>query len=120
MSLTNDLNCRVKVYARQPFLSEYGDTDFKDTLLCEIWAQILPHGGLGRATGGKMVSLPAGMQESKLQHSVIVRAGTIPAISTDLYITYKGARYNVDFIRPYYKSRDRLEMVCTMEEIFSG
>lgn len=114
MSLTNDLNCRVTIWARQSTDTAYGDTDLVHAPLCEVWAQIRPHGGLGRATGGNVTPMPGEMQEPYLRHSIIIRANALPSVTTDMYVTYQGRRYNVDFWRPHYQRNDRVELICTM------
>lgn len=114
MSLTNDLNCRVTVWTPEQVTDEYGDTTYRPTPLCQVWAQILTHGGTARATGGVVSQLPGDMHEPMMRHSIIIRANALPHIAAGMYVTYKGMRYNVDFWRPHYKHNDRVELVCTM------
>ena len=114
MSLTNDLNCRVTIWARTNVTTDFGETDFIHAPLCEAWAQILPHGGAGRATGGNVTPMPADMREPYMRHSIILRANALPDCTTDMYVTYRGRRYDVDYWRPHYQRNDRVELICTM------
>lgn len=108
MSLTNDLNCRVMLYARQQVKTALGDLSFDYVAQGKIWAQI-------KVTGGKVEAVPGGMRQAKLAHSIIIRANALPHPADDMYVVYKGHRYDVDYWRPYYKAPDRVELVCTMD-----
>ncbi|EOQ38311.1 head-tail adaptor protein [Butyricicoccus pullicaecorum] len=108
MSLTNDLTCRVTLYARQQVTTALGDTDFDYVPQGQVWAKILP-------TGGKVANLSGDMQQAQLSHTVTIRANALPHPAEDMYLTYKGHRYNVEYWQPHYKHPDRVELICMME-----
>lgn len=108
MSLTNDLNCRVALYARHEVQTPLGDADFQPQLQCMCWAKIVP-------TGGTVATQPGDMTQAQLKHTITIRANALPNVREDMFIVHKGRRYNVDTWRPHYKMPDRVELLCTME-----
>lgn len=111
MSLTNDLNCRVTLYARQQVTTALGDTDFDYVPQGQVWAKIVP----STAQGGNTQALPGDMAQVGIRHIVTIRANALPHPAEDMYLTYKGHRYNVEYWQPHYKHPDRVELICTME-----
>lgn len=110
MSLTNDLTCRITLYARQQVTTALGDTSFDYVPQGQVWAQI-------QVTGGNTQALPGDMQQARLAHSIIIRANALPHPADDMYAVYQGHRYNVEYWRPHYKHPDRVELICTMEPV---
>lgn len=115
MSLTNDLTCRVVLYARQQVTTALGDKDYAYVPQGGVWAKITPIGGTGTATGGRTAELAGDMAQIGVLHSITLRANALPHPADDMYLTYKGQRYNVKFWRPHYRRPDRVELICEME-----
>lgn len=111
MSLTNDLTCRVTLYARQQVTTALGDTAFDYVPQGQVWAKIVP----STAQGSNAQSLPGDMAQVGIRHIVTIRANALPYPAEDMYLTYKGHRYNVEYWRPHYKRPDRVELICMME-----
>lgn len=108
MSLTNDLNCRVMLYARQQVTTALGDIDFDYIPQGQVWAKIVP-------TGGAVATQPGDMTQAQLKHTITIRANALPNVQEDMFVVHKNRRYNVDTWRPHYKMPDRVELLCTME-----
>ena len=108
MSLTNDLNCRVMLYARQQVTTALGDIDFDYIPQGQVWANIVP-------TGGSVATQPGDMTQAQLKHTITIRANALPNVQEDMFVVHKNRRYNVDTWRPHYKRPDRVELLCTME-----
>lgn len=115
MSLTNELNCRVELFARQAEKTALGDTTFAYRSQGLLWAAIRPIGAAGTMTGGQETALPGDTTQVSVHHSITLRANALPHPAEDMYLIYKGVRYNVDFWRPHYRHPDRVELICTME-----
>lgn len=115
MSLTNELSCRAALYARQKTTTELGEETFDYVLQGFVWAKIMPLGRAGALTGGVRDDLPGEVTASAMRHSIVLRANALPHPAEDMYLVYKGVRYNVDFWRPHYRRPDRIELICTME-----
>lgn len=108
MSLTNDLNCRVMLFARQQVITALGDIDFDYIPQGQVWAKIVP-------TGGSVATQPGDMTQAQLKHTITIRANALPHPAEDMYLIYKGHRYNVEYWRPHYKHPDRVELICMMQ-----
>lgn len=83
-----------------------GNTWFDYALDGKVW------GGLTVA-GGRVETLPGGMERADVTHKLTIRPGAC-RLRTSTYFTYAGQRYDVLYWQPHYKRRDRLEVMLRM------
>lgn len=99
------LKGKVTVWANQKFENELKETDYRDESIMEIWAEIVPQtGSLQRAAAETILSTTT--------HKIIVRYNSGKDIKQDMWITYRGHRFDIKFIlNPYFRNVS-LELFC--------
>ena len=107
-SLASDLTCRIKLWGRgETHENELEETDYEYRVIREMWAEIVPVRAQERTTEGEE-------SYAEYTHRITVRAPC--ALTTDMYITYAGKRFNVLHWDPHYKRRDRI-VITAKEEV---
>lgn len=107
MGLSSRLNCRVRLWGRTSVVNDLGESDFAYKPLRDVWAEVLPTGGSEQGGQGGTVF-------AEVTHKVTVRAGALPELTNDMYLTFRGQRYDVKYAIPNYKLRDRIEIYCRL------
>lgn len=107
MGLSSRLNCRIQFWGKMPFINDLGESDFRYEPLKTAWAEVIPTGGSDRGGQG-------GTVYAEVTHKITVRTGTVPELTNDMYVTFRGQRYDVKYSIPNYKQRDRVEIYCSL------
>ncbi|AYB41793.1 phage head closure protein [Paenibacillus lautus] len=89
---------RITVWHKEKFQNEMKQTDYRDAVFKEVWAEIIPQTGtLQKAQAETLLS--------STTHKIIVRYGSGKDIKQDMWITYKEHRFNIKFIlNPYFRN----------------
>jgi SPP1 family predicted phage head-tail adaptor len=100
-----ELRNRIEVWGKVEFENELMETDYRYEKLKTIWAAIIPQtGSLQKQQGNSILS--------KVTHKIIVRYESGKDITQDMYIKFKGKRFNISYIlNPYFKN-ESLELFC--------
>lgn len=99
-----DLRHRIEIYGKTQIENELGETDFTFGKIKTIWAAIIPQ-------TSKMQSGQANTILSNTTHKIIVRYDK--GITQDMYIMFKGKRFDINYIlNPYFKN-ETLEIFCS-------
>lgn len=99
-----DLRHRIEIYGKTKIENELGETDFTFGKIKTIWAAIIPQ-------TSKMQSGQANTILSNTTHKIIVRYDK--GITQDMYIMFKGKRFDINYIlNPYFKN-ETLEIFCS-------
>ncbi|MBB6218187.1 SPP1 family predicted phage head-tail adaptor [Anaerosolibacter carboniphilus] len=100
-----ELNKRIEVWGKEVFKNELKETDYRPKKLKTIWCKIVPQTG----------SLQKQQTETKLSnttHKVIVRYNAGKDIEQDMYLMFKGRRFDIKFILNPYEANEKLEIFC--------
>lgn len=81
-----------------------GQRDIVDEKVCTVWAAVIPQ------TGSLLSGRTAGTELTKTTHKVVIRYRS--DVTKDMWITYKGQRYNIIYPLDPYNNRERLEIFC--------
>lgn len=103
--LSSQLNKKVTVYAKAWCKNELGEDDLEYTPLKTVWAGVTNWLGSNKPTNN-------GVTEYSTTHRFIIRVNAIPNISEDMFFTYQGVRYDIEYINPAFKYNDFLEIIC--------
>lgn len=99
-----DLRHRIEIYGKTKIENELGETDSTFGKIKTIWAAIIPQ-------TSKMQSGQANTILSNTTHKIIVRYDK--GITQDMYIMFKGKRFDINYIlNPYFKN-ETLEIFCS-------
>lgn len=99
-----DLRHRIEIFGKAKIENELGETDFTFGKIKTIWAAIIPQ-------TSKMQSGQANTILSNTTHKIIVRYDK--GITQDMYIMFKGKRFDINYIlNPYFKN-ETLEIFCS-------
>jgi len=100
-----ELRHRIEIWGRKKVENELGETDYINTKINTIWAAIIPQ-------TAKLQSAPADTILSNTTHKIIVRYSAGKDIKQDMYILFKGHRFDIKYIlNPYFKN-ETLEIFC--------
>lgn len=96
---------KLTVWQNQKFENELKETDYRDEPIMETWAEIIPQtGSLQRAAAETILS--------KVTHKIIVRYNSGKEIKQDMWLTFRGHRFDIKFIlNPYFRN-EKLEIFC--------
>jgi len=97
------LRGKITVWHKEEFTNELKQEDYRDALFRTLWADIIPQTGtLQRAQAETLLS--------NTTHKIVVRFGSGKDIKQDMWITYKGHRFDIKFIlNPYFRN-EKLEI----------
>lgn len=99
------LKNRIEIWGKSPTTNELGEADYDDTELKTIWAEIIPQtGSLQRQQTNTILS--------NTTHKIICRYSAGKDIKTDMWIMYKGHRFDIKYILNPYFSNESLEIFC--------
>ncbi|AOY76680.1 phage head closure protein [Clostridium formicaceticum] len=93
-----ELRHRIEVWGKEQIETELEEMDFIDSKLKTIWASIIPQTG----------NLQKGQVETILTnttHKIICRYSAAKDITSDMYIKFRGQRFDIKYIlNPYFKN----------------
>lgn len=94
------LRHRIDVYSKVKYTNEQNKTAYKDDIvLSKIPAEIIPQ-------TGNLQNKPADTLLANVTHKIIVRYHAGKAIKNDMYIKFRGRRFDIRFIlNPYEKDK---------------
>lgn len=102
---------RIDIYGNSEIENELGEIDYSSVLLKTIWANIIPQ-------TGSLQKQQANTILSNVTHKIIVRYESANDVTQDMYIMFRGKRFDIKYIlNPYFKN-ESLEIFC--EEIIGG
>jgi len=99
------MNKKLAVWGKVKELNELKETTYTPKLLFSIWGGVIPQTGtLQRAQADTILS--------KTTHKIIVRYASGKDITQDMWIMFKGHRFDIKFIlNPYFRN-ESLELFC--------
>lgn len=107
------LNKRIEIWGNVTFVNELDEDDMKPGLIKDkpIWASVIPQtGSLQKQQGDTILS--------NVTHKIKIRYGAGKDITQDMWIMFKGHRFDIKYILNPYFSNEFLEIFC--EEIIGG
>jgi SPP1 family predicted phage head-tail adaptor len=91
-----DFRHRIDIWGKVEFENALGETDYSYEKLRTIWAAMVPQ-------TGSLQKQAADTILSNVTHKVIIRYSS--DIKQDMYIMFKGQRFDIKFIlNPYFKN----------------
>lgn len=103
----SDLKCRVEVCRRVEGENALGETTYAYEPERKVWARIVP-------VGGRTAELAGDMERVEATHRVTVRRGSLPELTTDLCLRFRGQRYQVVSFYPNYRESGFVELQCRL------
>lgn len=107
INLSEKLNCRIDVYAKQEIKNLLGETDYTYCRIKSIWANIKPQGG--RELDGQGNTIYA-----EISHKFIVRAKSISGLTNDMFFLFQGQKYEIKYFYPNYLLKNQVEIYCRL------
>lgn len=101
------LNKRIEIWGNVKFINELGENDIKAALVKAkpIWASIIPQtASLQKQPGNTMLS--------NVTHKIKVRYSAGKDITQDMWIMFKGHRFDIKYILNPYFANQFLEIFC--------
>lgn len=106
-ALAEKLTCRVQLYGRTDTKENaLEETDYKYGVIREMWAEIVPLSVSEREIQGVETY-------GEYTHRITVRSPC--PLSTDMYIVWKGKRFNIKSFEPHYRRKDRVIIMASLE-----
>lgn len=100
------LKHKIEVWGRVEFENELLETDYTDSLIKSIWAEIIPQtGSMSKRQGVETIM-------TNVTHKIIVRYNSGKDIASDMWLMYRGHRFDIRFILNPYFSNESLEIFC--------
>lgn len=98
-----DLRSRVTVMRRVPGKNALGEDTYDYEPDRKVWARIVP-------TTGRRESLEGDVERAEVTHRITVRRASIPNLTTDLRMRYRGQVYEVQYFYPNYRDSGFLDL----------
>lgn len=95
MASAGDLRCRMTLCRRVKKKNELDETYFAYETERKFWARVVP-------TGGQLQDVTGEMERVEVTHRLEARRAIFPYLSTDLYLEYRGQRYEITSFYPNY------------------
>lgn len=111
-NITGKLKHRVDVYARKEFTDEVGAIKYRYEKVKSIWCMITPI--LGERIRAIKKDKTGGMVKISETIKFTCRINAI-TVSQDMYLMYKGQRYDVDYAVPYFKDMQLQEIYTQLK-----
>lgn len=108
MHKAGELRSRIVVFIGEDVERDDGETERVYTPLRSIWAKIVP-------AHGEVELLEGDMERMKITHRVFIRSRALPELTQDMYFTYRGQRYDVQYYMPVFNQRGWTEIGCEMK-----
>lgn len=93
-----ELRHRIDIYGKTKTDNELRETSYTDGKIKTIWAAIIPQ-------TGKLQKQQVDTILTNVTHKIIVRYEAGKDITQDMYIIFKGKRFDIKYIlNPYFKN----------------
>lgn len=100
-----ELRHRIEIFGKTKSENELGETVHSFSKKKSIWAAIIPQ-------TGKLQAQQAETVLSNTTHKIICRYGAGKDVTPDMYIMFRGKRFNIRYIlNPYFRN-EFLEIFC--------
>lgn len=99
---------RLEVWGNVAFENELAEKDYKPEKIKSIWCEIIPITGYTQNKEG-------GQDNSVTKFKIKVRDKAIINLSKDMFFMFKGQKYDIDYFIPNFKTRNEIEIFCTLE-----
>lgn len=92
------LRQRIEIWDRAEFKNELLETDYKDQKIKTVWAEIIPQtGNMQRAAADTILT--------SCTHKIKVRYSAGKDITPDMWIMFRGRRFDIRYIlNPYFRN----------------
>lgn len=100
-NVAGKLKHKVQVYGRKEFTDEVGAKGYRYECVGEIWCSVLPI--LGERVRAISTSKISGVIKISETVKFTCRINAV-RVQQDMYLVYKGQRYDVDYAVPYFKN----------------
>ena len=97
------LSKRIEIWGKVEGTNILNQTTLEDKKLKEVWADIVPQ-------TGRLLNQPADTILSNVTHKVIIRYSAYPGLSPEMWLVFKGKRFDIEYILNPYESNDTLEV----------
>jgi head-tail adaptor len=101
------LRNKIDIYGKVPFVNALGEDDFTYDIVNTIRAEIV----MG---SGDLKDSQSDTSYADINYKITIRANAMPDLANDMYIMFKGQRYNIKYFNPNYKYRDSIEIFCSL------
>lgn len=98
-----ELRNRVEVLRRTGRINPLGEQTYDYETERRVWAKIVPTAGRGEAVEGDM-------ERAEVTHRITVRRASIPNLTTDLRLRFRGQVYEVQYFYPNYRDSGFLDL----------
>jgi SPP1 family predicted phage head-tail adaptor len=99
-------NRRIEVWGYNKTTNEIGELDQEPSIIKTIWARIIPQTGSLKQQEGNTIL-------SNVTHKIKIRYSSGKDITQNMWIMYKGNRFDIKYILNPYYSNEFLEIFCT-------
>lgn len=104
------LKHRIEVWGQQKVINTLEEVDYINAKTKDIWAQIVPQtGNMQRAQADTILS--------SCTHKIIVRYMSGKDITPDMWLVYRGKRFDIRYILEPYFGNEMLEIF--VEEVLT-
>lgn len=101
--LARRLRCRIVLYGKAKGKNDLNEDTYDYRPIDKLWAEILPKSGGVKSVDGEMLI-------EEYTHVITVRANGAPNITGDMYMMYGKNRFDIAYVMPHYRYRDRIEI----------
>lgn len=105
-NISGKLRNRVELWDKVEKTNELNELDYIYEKVGKLWAMITPIRGSSKTMAGDV-------EYTNITHKMVIRAIGL-SIKNDMYITYRGQRYDIEYCMPHYQRRDIIELYCTL------
>ena len=109
-NLSRRLCNKIEVWGSVECENELGEKDYYFQNIKSIWAEIKPVNGAIKTITGDIIQVD-------MKYKITIRSNSIRELNNNMYFIYQGQRYNIDYSIPNFKSKDRIEIYCTLEDV---
>lgn len=99
------LKHKIDIYGKVKTTNELKQTVYTDQKIKTIWAEIIPQ-------TGKLQSQQVETILSNVTHKIVVRYSAGKDITQDMYIMFRGKRFDISYILNPYFFNESLEIYC--------
>ena len=113
-----DLRCRVELLERKRGTNDLGETTYRYASYDppkRLWAHIVP-------TSGRQEDVDGGMVRAAVTHKMTIRRTSLPILTPDTHIVFRGQVYEVLYGYPIYNREGWMEIFLRLviEDGISG
>jgi SPP1 family predicted phage head-tail adaptor len=103
--MSTDMRHKVQVWGKVKTKNEIGETTYQSSLLKSLWAAVIPQtGALQRQQVETLLS--------NVTHKVIIRYESGKDVTQDMYLMFRGKRFDIKYILNPYFTNETLELFC--------